>query len=96
MDPTACNEQVLTNSEVLRDWRGDRHGFELCCNAAMEVNTGVVWLAHRHILAGTKDLNPEQNPIRRIPWSTGPSQVLASSHDGTLGAHDPRRAREVS
>jgi membrane protein required for beta-lactamase induction len=22
--------------------------------------------------------------------------VLASSHDGTLGAHDPRRAREVS
>jgi len=59
-------------------------------------DTHVVWLARHYLLAGIRGSDLEQDLVRRIPWSTGPSQVLASSHDGTLGAHDPRRAREVS
>src|ERR1700692_2107029 len=55
-----------------------------------------VRLASDQLLAGCGPLASEQDPLRRISWWPGQAHVLASPHEGALGAHDPRGAREVS
>src|ERR1700676_2289005 len=55
-----------------------------------------VRLASDQLLAGGGPLASEQDPVRRISWWPGQAHVLASPHEGALGAHDPGGAREVS
>src|ERR1700682_5974858 len=54
-----------------------------------------VRLASDQLLAGGRHFASEQDPLRRISWWTGQAHVLASPHEGALGAHDPGGAREV-
>lgn len=53
-------------------------------------------LALDHFLASGGRLDSEQDPLRRVPWATRATHVLATAHDGALGTDDARRAREVS
>src|SRR5260370_16999449 len=55
-----------------------------------------VRLASDQLLAGGGPLASEQDPLRRISWWPVQAHVLASPHEGALGAHDPGGAREVS
>src|SRR5260370_13886196 len=55
-----------------------------------------VRLASDQLLAGGGPLASEQDPLRRISWWPGQAHVLASPHEGALGAHDPGGARELS
>src|SRR5579862_1354653 len=54
-----------------------------------------VRLAPHHLLASPGIAGAQQNPLWRIPrWSAAPLAV-ARQDDGTLGAHDAGRAREI-
>jgi len=74
-----------------------RHRIWLCGDEPVELaDAGSFWLAFDQLLASCWDSHSQQAPFRWIPGPPWPSPVLASPHDGAVGADDPRRTREIS
>src|SRR5215471_17126107 len=59
-------------------------------------DAGSVRLARDHLLAGAGNTDLEQDTVWRLSRPARAAHVLAAPDDGTLGAHDPRRAGEAA
>src|ERR1700722_4297504 len=55
-----------------------------------------LWMAHNHFLAGTRFIPAQQDSLRRLPSPWRRAQPLEAAPEGSLGAHDPGRPREIS
>src|ERR1700674_4178473 len=89
-------ELVVKRTEDRAVCHSARRGAWFCGYEPVEfIDAASVRLASDHFLAGGGSLASEQDTLRRISWWTGQAHVLASPHEGALGAHDPGGAREV-
>src|SRR5271170_5282063 len=65
-----------------------RHGVWLCGDAPVELaDARFVWLAPDQFLASGRPFGFEQDPLWRVPRPSGVAYVLATPHDGAMGAH---------